>query len=81
MTEPQGLHVRNPKLIWIPNGIFKNKQILAAKKHILSDNIVVELIASAAEWCNNRLCLTVTYPHGSGHETVAVLLPGFAINW
>ena len=21
------------------------------------------------------------FTHGSGHETVAVLLPGFAINW
>ena len=23
----------------------------------------------------------ITYEYGSGHETVAVLLPGFAISW
>ena len=25
--------------------------------------------------------MTSIHPYGSGHETVAVLLPGFAINW
>ena len=28
-----------------------------------------------------RKGLVVVYGHGSGHETAAVLLPGFAINW
>ena len=29
-----------------------------------------------------QICdLTESIEYGSGHETVAVLLPGFAINW
>ena len=71
-TDAGNDNTRRPKLAW-----GKNHKV-AMKSSKLTDFVAL-LINS--QWLFHHKIQEWCHQYGSGHETAAVLLPGFAINW
>ena len=66
-------------LNWVGKFIYHSFQIRDRKNWLAAGTILRSTIGSLIR--NNFLLLHLKSEYGSGHVTVAVLLPGFAINW